>query len=541
MEPSIPGLPGGYMRLIAPAPEPSPTPLVDMMGLASSMKTVSDRLASGDVKMQELEARRRGVLSRVYDTLAARGGISPETAQRVQQDPKEALLALALTALAAQSGARNAGAAGQAFLQNRAQSAALQTQDVQTRLDQEYLRRKNELDAQLQALNLEYEDAGNQMAQLSKEQIGLGNNLEELAKQDALNQRNQANIDDRQSRAELAGEQKLQQIAAQSQGQLDIAAFKAQNPEVLQTYGAILNTVGQDAADRYMQGVALTPEFKNALTNAKTQTEEQTLPGKLKLNKAQVKYWESRPVIERQKAERSWAKYSAQLETDGEKEAFARANGIIDADIEALKTDIKGWSDQISYFDSLAKDYDAQRKAAEKADDGEAWLIADKGYREAQKNREMAFEQRTQAQARLSEKQKGKAQAPSGAGYANIKWSSRAKPDFEAGTLSGNMLRDIDSTAQSLGFTITIGTADTGHSDMTAAGYPSRHKKGQAVDITHINGIPVSTPEGKKLADQYVAGLVKQGAVRNRESGNQKSVLWQMKGHYDHIHYSNNG
>ena len=90
------------------------------------------------------------------------------------------------------------------------------------------------------------------------------------------------------------------------------------------------------------------------------------------------------------------------------------------------------------------------------------------------------------------------------------------------------------------GFKPTISTANSGHSEMTKAGFPSRHKQNNAVDISAINGIPVGTPAGRKLADEYVRNLEARGYVRNRESGNDKAVLWQTDGHYNHIHISRN-
>lgn len=116
-----------------------------------------------------------------------------------------------------------------------------------------------------------------------------------------------------------------------------------------------------------------------------------------------------------------------------------------------------------------------------------------------------------------------------------IKYSDRAKNDH----VNPGLLGDIGG----LGFTPTIGTANTGHSDLTTTGNPSRHKKNNAVDITEINGHSVTSPEGKRLANLFVAKLEAMGYTRNSESGNEKAVLWQtMKGgnHYNHIHVSRN-
>jgi hypothetical protein len=66
---------------------------------------------------------------------------------------------------------------------------------------------------------------------------------------------------------------------------------------------------------------------------------------------------------------------------------------------------------------------------------------------------------------------------------------------------------------------------------------------GNAVDISEIDGYPVTSPEGKRRADAFVAKLVAMGYTRNRENGNDKAVLWQTNvggNHFDHIHVSRN-
>lgn len=70
----------------------------------------------------------------------------------------------------------------------------------------------------------------------------------------------------------------------------------------------------------------------------------------------------------------------------------------------------------------------------------------------------------------------------------------------------------------------------------------SRHGKGMAVDISRINGIGLgSNPkEFKELGDILVNTLVSMGyANKGSEYNIPKAILWQMKGHYNHIHISN--
>ena len=105
-----------------------------------------------------------------------------------------------------------------------------------------------------------------------------------------------------------------------------------------------------------------------------------------------------------------------------------------------------------------------------------------------------------------------------------------------------NLRNDLASLAERLGFRVTVTTANTGHRDKTTSGNPSRHKSGNAVDITSINGIDLKTPEGKRLGDQYVRALVDAGYSLNSESGFDRAVFWQTnKGgnHFNHIHVSN--
>lgn len=103
------------------------------------------------------------------------------------------------------------------------------------------------------------------------------------------------------------------------------------------------------------------------------------------------------------------------------------------------------------------------------------------------------------------------------------------------------LLKDISSAAESVGITVTITTAVTGHKK------GSRHDSGDAVDIAMINrkGFSGGETQAKKIGiydniNNFVDELVKMGYIKNKESGNQKSVLtFGFPGHDNHIHISN--
>jgi hypothetical protein len=111
-----------------------------------------------------------------------------------------------------------------------------------------------------------------------------------------------------------------------------------------------------------------------------------------------------------------------------------------------------------------------------------------------------------------------------------LRVTERSKNDF----INPSLARDM-----SVGnYVLTIGTAATGHDMLTNSQNPSRHIPGNAVDITHINGVHVKTPQGKKLADEYVKQMQRKGYTWNTENGNDMAILWQTEDHYDHIHIS---
>ena len=128
--------------------------------------------------------------------------------------------------------------------------------------------------------------------------------------------------------------------------------------------------------------------------------------------------------------------------------------------------------------------------------------------------------------------------------YSNIKWGGTASSD----DINSSLLEDIDNAANSTNIMVTISTANSGHKSMTSSGKPSRHKKGQAVDISKINWTGWSSKEDAKSKniisqiESFVTKLSNKGYKINSESGNSKSVLYfGFPGHGNHIHVSKTG
>jgi hypothetical protein len=126
--------------------------------------------------------------------------------------------------------------------------------------------------------------------------------------------------------------------------------------------------------------------------------------------------------------------------------------------------------------------------------------------------------------------------------YPNIKWRGVASSD----KINLSLLSEINAAANAAGITVTIGTANTGHRETTSSGNVSRHKTGEAVDISMINGVGWSSKsdaESKKILpaiESFVSNLRNAGYTINSESGNAKAVLYfGFPEHSDHIHVSN--
>jgi hypothetical protein len=125
--------------------------------------------------------------------------------------------------------------------------------------------------------------------------------------------------------------------------------------------------------------------------------------------------------------------------------------------------------------------------------------------------------------------------------YSNIKWEGAASSD----KINTSLLSEINAAANAADIMVTISTANTGHRTNTSSGNISRHKTGEAVDISKINNIGWSSKQdaqSKNILTQiesFVDKLSNAGYKVNSESGNIKSVLYfGFPGHNDHIHVS---
>lgn len=124
-------------------------------------------------------------------------------------------------------------------------------------------------------------------------------------------------------------------------------------------------------------------------------------------------------------------------------------------------------------------------------------------------------------------------------------------PELSQDELPFSLLNDINTAARNAGVVVKITTAKTGHRGVTTTGRVSRHAKGQAVDISRINGIGSNgatngnngNPKFRDLGNRFALELENLGYTRNSESGNPKAFIWQTNvggNHYNHIHISNN-
>ena len=132
--------------------------------------------------------------------------------------------------------------------------------------------------------------------------------------------------------------------------------------------------------------------------------------------------------------------------------------------------------------------------------------------------------------------------------YSNVKYDNDAtKNDL----VTKALLDDIQKAADSVGVTATITTAKSGHNaHVKGSKRTSRHMSNVAVDVAILNGIGSGgasnsrngNAEFRRLGNKLKNALVSMGYSWNRESGNDKAVLWQTNtggNHYNHLHISN--
>ena len=132
--------------------------------------------------------------------------------------------------------------------------------------------------------------------------------------------------------------------------------------------------------------------------------------------------------------------------------------------------------------------------------------------------------------------------------YSNVNYDNDAtKNDL----VTKALLDDIQKAADSVGIVATITTAKSGHNaHVKGSKRTSRHMKNVAVDVSILNGIGSGgasnssngNSEFRRLGNKLKNALVSMGYSWNRESGNDKAVLWQTNiggNHYNHLHISN--
>jgi hypothetical protein len=129
---------------------------------------------------------------------------------------------------------------------------------------------------------------------------------------------------------------------------------------------------------------------------------------------------------------------------------------------------------------------------------------------------------------------------------ANIKLNSSGcsnisvDSDISLNLVNEFLLKDICTAAKNSSVNVTITSAVSDHPKETDSGAISRHSKGNAVDISIINGKSVKDKSNRTNVDNFVKELVSLGYTKNSESGNSKSVLtFGFKGHDNHVHVSN--
>lgn len=136
-----------------------------------------------------------------------------------------------------------------------------------------------------------------------------------------------------------------------------------------------------------------------------------------------------------------------------------------------------------------------------------------------------------------------------GTGFANaapsdllnnprVTLTSNARADLEAGIVDSRIVALLDAISRR--YEIGIGVFKTGHSMRTRSGSISNHYYGRAVDVTFVNGSPVS--DLNFPARQIVVSLAQiQGGLRPDELGHPFADLRVVGGfsdsdHDDHLH-----
>jgi hypothetical protein len=114
---------------------------------------------------------------------------------------------------------------------------------------------------------------------------------------------------------------------------------------------------------------------------------------------------------------------------------------------------------------------------------------------------------------------------------ANIKLNSSGCPnigvdsDISLNLVNDVLLNGICRAAKAAGVNVQITSAVSDHPEKTDSGAISRHSKGQAVDISKINGKSVKDPSNKTNVDNFVSQLEILGYAHNQGAGGANNWL----------------
>lgn len=128
---------------------------------------------------------------------------------------------------------------------------------------------------------------------------------------------------------------------------------------------------------------------------------------------------------------------------------------------------------------------------------------------------------------------------PSSTGSVTVDYDNDAAQNKDV--INPIFLREIEEAAESAGITyFRINSIFTGHPTKAKSGNISRHSRGQAMDLGRFNRLSPGSAEFKELGDKFVAALRNKGyKFGERGQDTQRSYLWWVSDHYDHIHVSN--
>lgn len=410
-----------------PVEQPSPS------YFQQAFSTVQDNLRTGNVKREEQFKAQQSLKGRLYELMAQRAQVVPEQAKQQKLDPKEAGVA-ALAALAGQlGGARNAGQAFNQFIGQRQGQAQANTQQHQQALDIEYMKRKQEIDAQYEMLNNEYADAGRQLISIDSNNTKMVGELSDMAQtqydQDATTAREREKIQGLNDRAKGTWENRLANTKLSSDGKLALEQLKIDNPVKIAEIKEMADVIesgpgGKVAADKYINSMAEAQAIVNAQKKAQTETEGirgkkmlqeiETIKFKRVMDEKEYKLKQGELKIKAQK-------HADSIETEEEEAQFKRMIGMYDADIATLNADIEATKSAVTFAKSLMDGYQQEMKAA--GNDQEAYDTAKEAYDAAKADWSRGTNSIIDAQKQIAEqtKQRGKVLPRNGANSSNLR------------------------------------------------------------------------------------------------------------------------